>query len=89
LLLHHDNAPSYTPFFSREFLTKNIMTVFPHPPYFPVSQLKIKLRGRHFDTTESQAVLNGLTEHDDFRNALQRQKRWERCIRAGDGDGGQ
>jgi hypothetical protein len=36
--------------------------------------LKIKLKGRHFDTTEmieaeSQAVLNTLTEHD-FQDAF-------------------
>jgi hypothetical protein len=44
--------------------------------------LKIKLKGRHFDTTEvigakSQAVLNILTEHD-FQDAVKKwQKRWE------------
>jgi hypothetical protein len=47
-----------------------------HPPYFSLfSRLKIKLKGRHFDTievleAESQAVLNTLTEHnfqDTFR----------------------
>jgi hypothetical protein len=32
-LLHHDNAPSHTSFFTRKFFTKNIMTVVPHPPY--------------------------------------------------------
>jgi hypothetical protein len=30
-LLHHDNAPSHTSFFTREFFTKNV-TVVPHPP---------------------------------------------------------
>jgi hypothetical protein len=57
--------------------------------------LKIKLKGRHFDTTEveSQVVLNTLTEYD-FQDAFKKwQKRWEQCIRAeGDyfeGDGGQ
>jgi hypothetical protein len=53
------------------------MTVVPYPPYvslFP--QLKIKLKGRHFDTTEvieaeSYAVLNILTEHD-FQDAYGR-----------------
>jgi hypothetical protein len=60
--------------------------------------LKIKLKGRHFDTNEvieaeSQAVLNTLTEHD-FHYAFKKQKkRWERCKHAeGDffeGDGGQ
>jgi hypothetical protein len=46
----------------------------------------MKLKGRHFDTTEvieteSQAVLNTLTEHD-FQDALKKlQKRREYCIR--------
>jgi hypothetical protein len=46
------------------------MAVVPHPPYFYLfPRLKIKLKGRHFDTievmeAESQAVLNILTEHD-------------------------
>jgi hypothetical protein len=60
--------------------------------------LKIKVKGRHFDTVEmieaeSQAVLNTLTEHD-FQDAFKQwQKRWKKCIRmAGDsvdGAGGQ
>jgi hypothetical protein len=68
-LLHHDNAPSRASFFTGEFLTKNI-TIVPHPPYFSLfPRLKIKLKGRHFDTTEViqadlQAVLNTLKEHD-------------------------
>jgi hypothetical protein len=62
------------------------MIVVPHPPYFSLfSQLTIKLKGPHFDTTEvvdpeSQAVLNSLTEHgfqDAFKEWLER---WERCI---------
>jgi hypothetical protein len=46
------------------------MTVVPHPSYFSLfPRLKIKLKGRHFDTVEvieaeSQAVLNTLTEYD-------------------------
>jgi hypothetical protein len=60
--------------------------------------VKIKLKGRHFDTTEvieaeSHAVLNTLTEHD-FQNAF---KKWHKCREQcthgeGDyfeGDGGQ
>jgi hypothetical protein len=31
-LLHH-NTPSHTSLFTRELLTKNNMTVIPHPPY--------------------------------------------------------
>jgi hypothetical protein len=49
--------------------------------------LKIKPKGRRFDTTkvietESQVVLNTLKEHD-FQGAFKKgQKRWERCISA-------
>jgi hypothetical protein len=53
---------------------------------FPVPLLKVKLKGRHFDTievieAESQAVLNTLTEHG-FQNAFKKlQKMWEQCKR--------
>jgi hypothetical protein len=77
-------------------LTKNNMSVVPHPPYSPdlapcnfslFPRWKIKLKGRRFDTTEaidaeSQAVQNILIEHD-FQDVFKKwQKRWERCIRA-------
>jgi hypothetical protein len=88
-LLHHDNAPSHTSFFTREFLTRNNMTVFLQPPYFCLFlRLKIILRGCNFDTVEvmeaeSQAVLNTLTEHK-FQDAFKkRQKLWELCICGG------
>jgi hypothetical protein len=48
-LLHQDNTPSHTSFFTSEFLTKDNMTVVPHPPYFSVSPLKIKLKGSNFN----------------------------------------
>jgi hypothetical protein len=56
------------------------MILVPHPPYFSlVPQLKINLKGRHFDTidvigAELQAVLNTLTEHD-FQDALTNERR--------------
>jgi hypothetical protein len=60
--------------------------------------LKIKLKGRYFDTSEvieaeSQEVLNTLTELD-FQGAFKKwQKRWVWCMHVeGDyfkGDGGQ
>jgi hypothetical protein len=56
------------------------MTVGPHPLFFSLfSQLKIKLKGFHFDTievieAESQAVLNTHTEHD-FHDAF---KNWQK-----------
>jgi hypothetical protein len=59
------------------------MTVVRHPLCFSLFfRLKIKPKGRHFDTTEvmeaeSQAMLNTLTEHD-FQDAFQKQLlRWE------------
>jgi hypothetical protein len=63
--------------FTREFFTKNNMTVVLHPSYFSLfPRLKIKLKGCHYDTAEvikagSQALLNTLTEldfHDAFQN---------------------
>jgi hypothetical protein len=74
-LLHHDNTPSHTSFFTREFLTRNNMTVVPHPPNFSLfPKLKIKLKGLHFNTievieAESQVVLNTFTKHD-FQDAF-------------------
>jgi hypothetical protein len=96
-LLHHNKAVSYTAFSPRSFLTKiNTTAVHTHSTFlFP--GLKIKLKGRHFDTTEvieadSLEVLNTLTEHK-FQYAFKKWlKRWDRCIRAEGGhfevDGG-
>jgi hypothetical protein len=59
------------------FFIKNNTTVIPHLPYFSLFPLlKIKLKDRHIDTievieTESQAVMNTLTEHD-FQTHLKR-----------------
>jgi hypothetical protein len=60
--------------------------------------MKLKLIGRRFDTieeiqTESQRVLDALTEKD-FQEAFQKwRRRWDRGLHAGEnyfgGDGGQ
>jgi hypothetical protein len=52
------------------------MTDVPHPSYFSLFPiLEIKLKGRHFDTTE---VIEALTEQY-FQDAFKKcQKRWER-----------
>jgi hypothetical protein len=56
------------------------MTVFPHPVCLsPLPQLKVKLKDRHFGTTEvmeteSHAVLNTLTEQD-FQDAFKEGRR--------------
>jgi hypothetical protein len=71
-LLHHDNAPSHT-----SFLTRNNMTIVPHPPYFSrVSPIQDKTERLKFgdnwgDQAESQAVLNTTTE-PDFQDAFKR-----------------
>jgi hypothetical protein len=87
-LFHHDNAPFHTSFFTREFMTKNNMTVVPHPLCFSLfPRLKIKLKGHHPDTdevlgAESQTLLNKLTERN-FQDAIKNwQKIWECCILA-------
>ena len=91
-LLHHDNAPAHTALLIRRFLTDNNMTVIPHPPYSPdlapsdvflFPKLKMKLKGRRFQTeeiqAESHAVLNTLWEND-FQECFKNwQRRWDRC----------
>jgi hypothetical protein len=77
-LLHLDNAPSHTSFFTREFFIKN-MTVFSTHPTFLFSPLKVKQKGRHFYAfetieAESQSVLNTFTEHD-FQDVFMFQSR--------------
>jgi hypothetical protein len=64
------------------------MSVVSHSTYFSLfPRLKVKLKGRHFNTFEVieaklQAVLNTLTEFN-FQDAFKKwQKLWERCIRA-------
>jgi hypothetical protein len=82
------------------------MAVIPNPPYshdlatcdfFLFPKIKLKLKGRRFDTTEeiqteSQRVLDTLREKD-FQEAFQKWGgRWDRCLHAGrnyvEGDGG-
>jgi hypothetical protein len=63
------------------------MALISHPPYFSLSpQLEIRLRGRHFDTTEVmeaefQAVLNSLTGHD-FQDAFKNGRSAGNCAYA-------
>ncbi|PNF30519.1 hypothetical protein B7P43_G09953 [Cryptotermes secundus] len=77
------------------FLSK-VVTVVPHPRYLPdlapcdfflFPKMKIKLKGRRFDTVEeiqaeTQTVLNTLTKKD-FQDAFEKwQKHWDRCMRS-------
>ena len=92
-LLHHDNAPAHAALLTRRFLNDSNMTVLPHPLYSPdltlsdfflFPKLKMKLKGRRFQTmeeiqAESQTVLNTLREND-FQECFKNwQRRWDSC----------
>jgi len=60
-LFHQDNAPAHAAVVTRRFLTDNNISVVPHPPYSPdlaprniflFPKLKMKLKGRRFQTVE-------------------------------------
>jgi hypothetical protein len=72
--LHDDKAPSHTSIFTGEFLTKNNMTMVPHPPYF---SLEVKLTGRHFDPTGVIGGAEILTEHE-FQDETNKKKQTPR-----------
>jgi hypothetical protein len=77
-MLYHDDALSYTSVLTQQCLAKNKMAVIPYPLYFPglapcdfflFPKMKLKLKGRCFDTieeiqVESQRVLDTLTKKD-------------------------
>ena len=104
--LQRDNAPSHSSILTHQFLAKNKMAVIPHTPYSPdlapcgfflFAKMKLKLKGRRFDTTEETKakwwrVLDTLTIKD-FQEAFQKwRSRWDRCLHAAgnyfEGDGG-
>jgi hypothetical protein len=62
--LHHDSTLSHTSFLSENFWPK---TTWLHPPYFSLFPgLRIKFKGRHFDTSElneAGGATNTLTKH--------------------------
>jgi hypothetical protein len=78
------------------------MAVIPHPPYSPdlalcdlfvCPKMKLKMKGRQFDTIEEiQAELQRLLD-TDFQEGFQKWRRqWDQCLHAGgnyfEGDGG-
>ena len=92
---------------AHQFLVKNKIVVIPHPPHSPdltpcdfflFPKMKLKLKGRRFDTimeiqVEMQKVLHTLTEKE-FQEAFQKwRRRWDRCLHSGgnyfEGDGSQ
>jgi len=78
LIIRRDNALAHRSFKVSQFLTKNNMTVIPHPPYSPdlapcdfflSPKLRLQMKGRTFDTIEeiqeeSQQVLDTITKRD-------------------------
>jgi hypothetical protein len=101
-------APAHMSVKTTEFLTNNNnMVIVPHPSYLPdlvpcdytlFPKLKMKLKGRHFETVsdiwrESQAVLDSIKENE-FHGAFETwKKRWGHYICSQgdyfDGDGSQ
>jgi hypothetical protein len=77
-LLHHDNAPSQTSFFSIELFIANDVTAFSHPTYFSLfSQLNTKLKDCHSYTTE--VLYDAFKNGENARNgayALNRLRGW-------------
>jgi hypothetical protein len=68
--LHHNNAKSYTSFFTRKFFyQKQHDCRLPSILLVSASPIEDKVKGQHFETTElieaeTEVVLNTLTEHD-------------------------
>jgi hypothetical protein len=93
--MHQRNAPSHTSVITQRFLAKQKMAVILHPLYspdfapcdfFPFPEMKLKLKGRPFDTTEkiqaeSQRMLDTLTGKD-LQEAFQKwRRRWDRVYK--------
>jgi hypothetical protein len=87
-LLHLDNATADTSLKTTDFVTNNNIVIVPNPPYSPdlahcnftlFPKLKMKLKGRHFETVsdiqrESQAVLDSIKDND-FHGAFEAWKK--------------
>jgi hypothetical protein len=84
----HDNTPSHTSLKTTQFVTNNNMVIIPNSPYssllalcdfFLFPKLKMKLKGRHFETVsdiqrEPQAVLDSI-KVNDFHGASEAWKK--------------
>jgi len=101
--LHHDIAPAHTSLVVRHFLTSKNITVISHPLYSPdltpcdffvFPKMKLRLKGRRFDTTEEihAETLDVTDTHLRTSGMHEIMGNRDRCIHAqGDyleGDGG-
>ena len=95
-IIHHYKAPAHRSFKVSQFLAKEQHDSDPPSPiltrsgpcdFFLFPKLKLRMKGRRFDTTEkiqeeSQRVLDTIPKRD-FQGCYQAwQKRWDHCIRA-------
>ena len=97
---HQDNAPVHNSILVSDYLTKMDIKTVRHPPYSPdlapcdfwlFSQLKEKLRGCCYETTEEmKEAVTKITDtftQKDFHGAFQKLlERYNKCIAAGKGD---
>ena len=93
-MLHHDNARPHIANVVAEYLAKINVKCVPHPPYSPdlapgdfflFPNLKKKLRGRHFPSSEAvvkgaEAILKTLSKNGFQHVFADWQKRWDKCI---------
>ena len=93
---HHDNVPAHVLHNVRQFLSSTKMTVIPHPPYSPdlvpcdfflFPKMKLKLKGRHVQSTEeiqkeSQKVIKTLTPNNFQKCFWSWKSCWNCCINA-------
>jgi histone-lysine N-methyltransferase SETMAR len=94
--IHRDNAPAHTSLVVRQLLTSKNIRAIPPPPYSPdlapcdfflFPKMKLRLKGRRFDTTEEihaekQEVIDTLT-FENLQGCIKSwETRWDRCIHA-------
>lgn len=94
--LHHDNAPSHTALYVREFLANYSLTMLPQPPYSPdlapadfflFPRIKAVLKKTRFENIEAIQIVVTRTLNEVPVNAFQDayrawKNRWQKCVNA-------
>ena len=95
-VLHHDNTAAHALLIVQQFLASMNTTVIPHHPYsqdlapcdfFLFPKMKLKLKGRRFDSTKkiqtvSQNVMKTLTRNYFQKFFWSKKSCWNHCINA-------